>query len=440
MVMEQPTTSKPILPLLGYQQRFIHDQKRLKIVNKGRQIGMSTAIGVKAAMTAGEAGSPWLLLSAGKRQAKELLGKALQTCRAVDIWLSQRGKRLSYRATTEEIVFPGSGGRILALPANPDTIRGFTGNVVFDEFAHHKRDRELWAAAQPIITRGYELYVISTPLGLDNVFARLWHEDNVFSKHQITIADALAEGLSLQDEAGRPASVDSLRRMIGDEEAFRQEYMAEFLDESTAFLEHSLITAAEDDDATDRLPSPFRATGQLYLGWDVARWRDLSVMWLLERVGDLLITRAVVTMRRMKFSEQEQVLDGLMALGVAHLSVDATGMGEQPAERAVEKYGEWRVTATKLTSETILAMASPVRRDMEDRKLRIPASPAIRNDLHSVKKDVTVTSRMQLRFGRTDGHADRFMALLLARDAAGNPQAKAEYAGVSAETRTRGLW
>lgn len=35
-------------------------------------------------------------------------------------------------------------GRIIGLPANPETARGFTGDVLLDEFAMHAFDREIW--------------------------------------------------------------------------------------------------------------------------------------------------------------------------------------------------------------------------------------------------------------------------------------------------------
>ena len=39
---------------------------------------------------------------------------------------------------------PG-GVRVIGLPANPQTARGFTGDVLLDEFAKRAEDREVWA-------------------------------------------------------------------------------------------------------------------------------------------------------------------------------------------------------------------------------------------------------------------------------------------------------
>ena len=45
-------------------------------------------------------------------------------------------------------------GRIIGLPADPQTARGFTGDVLLDEFAMHAFDREIWAAMFPTAHRG----------------------------------------------------------------------------------------------------------------------------------------------------------------------------------------------------------------------------------------------------------------------------------------------
>ena len=56
------------------------------------------------------------------------------------------------------------------LPANPDTARGYTGNIVLDEFAFHGDAHKIYAACFPIITRGYSIEVISTPNGTAGKF------------------------------------------------------------------------------------------------------------------------------------------------------------------------------------------------------------------------------------------------------------------------------
>jgi len=58
-----------------------------------------------------------------------------------------------------------NGSVIYGLPANPDTARGYSGNVTLDEFAFHSDADKIYTALFPSITRGYCLEIISTPNG-----------------------------------------------------------------------------------------------------------------------------------------------------------------------------------------------------------------------------------------------------------------------------------
>ena len=63
-----------------------------------------------------------------------------------------------------------NGSVIYGLPANPDTARGYSGNVTLDEFAFHSDADKIYTALFPTITRGYCLEVISTPNGQQGKF------------------------------------------------------------------------------------------------------------------------------------------------------------------------------------------------------------------------------------------------------------------------------
>src|SRR5208283_1557489 len=69
-----------------------------------------------------------------------------------------------------EVYFPHNRSRIIGLPANPDTARGYSGHIVLDEYAFHGDAYKIYAACFPIITRGYSIEVISTPNGTAGKF------------------------------------------------------------------------------------------------------------------------------------------------------------------------------------------------------------------------------------------------------------------------------
>lgn len=400
---------------LPYQQRWVADDARFKIGLWARQTGKSTAVALEVnldILSAEARGERvlWVLLSRGERQSVELARKVRDFGRLVSAArkILQGPELVELGGSASEVHYPG-GSRAVALPANPDTARGYSGNVVLDEFAFHADSDAIWAALYPTITRGHRLRVISTPNGQQNRFYALWSEaqqpGSPWHAHRCTLPEAAREGLAIN-----PAE---LRAGLRDEEAWRQEYLCEFVDEATAWLPWELIRAAEDPRATlIELTTPTK--GDFYAGWDVARWHDLSVVWVVERVGDVLWTRAVHALRRASFDEQLGVVAQIMqTLSVRRLCVDATGMGEMPAEQAARKW-PGRVEAIKFTGGVKEHLAGDLRRLLEDRKLRLPIDDDVRGDLHSVRAVRTAAGNTRFAGETRDSHADRFWALALA--------------------------
>jgi phage FluMu gp28-like protein len=298
-----------------------------------------------------------------------------------------------------EIRLPG-GGRVLGLPANPDTARGFSGNVVLDEFAFHQDSRKIWTALYPSITRGFRVRVISTPNGKSGMFYDLWTGDNEFSTHKVTIHDAVAAGL--------PVDVDELQAGINDPDAWAQEYECEFVDEAAALLTFEMIASCEAECLGDG------GDGHRYVGVDIGRKKDLTVIWNVERVGDVYWTRSVTPIFREKFAFQRSALWPRLR-AARRACIDATGLGMQLAEEAETAFG-YKVEPVTFTMAVKEDLAMGMLRAFQDRTVRIPADRDIRMDLHSIRKYVTAAGNVRYDADRTEtsGHADRFWALALA--------------------------
>lgn len=406
--------------LLPYQRRWVEDTSRFKGWLAARQIGKSFGVTLEAALDAVERRTLWVFLSAGERQARELSEKAELHLKALAIaatdleseFFDEESERY-YKQLEQRLP---NGSRLLFLPANPATARGYSGNVVLDEFAFHTDSRAIWSALYPTISRNpqYKLRVMSTPngQGATNKFFELWNDNerlgdkDVWSWHRTDIYQAVAEG--------HPVDIDELRAGIKDPQAWAQEFELQFLDEVSAYLTYELIAGAEDPQATtDRLLEEIDpALGDLYLGLDIGRRRDLTVIWLLQRVGDVNWTRRVVELHNTTFAVQREVLYGLLPR-VRRAAIDATGLGMQLAEEAKQKFRQ--VEEVTFTSEVKADLATTLRRSFEDRTVRIPIEDAIREDLHSVKRVVTPAGNIRYDGEREAGsHADRFWALALA--------------------------
>src|SRR6185369_17158214 len=66
-------------------------------------------------------------------------------------------------------------GRIKVLAANPRTARGFSGDLIMDEFAFHEDSAAIWEAAEPILSGNPEFLcrIASTGNGKHNMFYRM---------------------------------------------------------------------------------------------------------------------------------------------------------------------------------------------------------------------------------------------------------------------------
>ncbi len=78
--------------------------------------------------------------------------------------------RMEVRITVE-----GQVGRIKVLAANPRTARGFSGDLILDEFAFHEDSAAIWEAAEPILASNpdFRCRIASTGNGKHNMFYRM---------------------------------------------------------------------------------------------------------------------------------------------------------------------------------------------------------------------------------------------------------------------------
>lgn len=459
--MSAPTSS-PVVQFLPYQKAWIADTSRFKIGMFSRQTGKTFSTGgecVDDCFTAWKEDrrARWVILSRGERQAAEMMTEVIKpfTRAYYEVYNTlvkggePRFEEGEFRAPQEkgpdavykslEVAFP-NGSRITALPANPDTARGFSANVILDEFAFHAKSREIWAALFPVISKtGLRLRVISTPNGKGNKFFELMTaQDSVWARHRVDIYEAVRQGLD--------RDIEMLRKGMADEDAWKQEYELQWLDEASAWLDYDLIGGVEHPAAG--LPVLYQR-GPCFVGVDIAARNDLFVIWVMEAVGDVLWTREIITRRRASFFEQDQLLAEVMArYHVVRVRMDQTGMGEKPVEDAKRRYGSDRVEGVLFSTASKLGLATDLKEAFQDRRARIPAGdPLLRADLHAIKSQVGVTGlRRLIADGETDGHADRFWAGALAVSGGREPYQPYDYKPVmpdadiaSAGFRTKGL-
>ncbi len=287
----------PALHLLPFQRRWVEDSSPLKIVVKARQIGYSFAATLRAVLRCLEGKTTWIFLSKGERQSRLLMEKVQDHIRSCGV-VARALESTFFEGTTIrqlETRFP-NGSVIYGLPANPDTARGYTGNVTLDEFAFHADAEKIYSALFPTITRGYALEVISTPNGQQGKFYELakaaglvepelgtgrWGLGNIgpsadraigpseitrspdhsitrspestqhlapsaWSAHCCDIYEAVRQGLKID--------LRLLRAGCDDETAWQQEYCCQFVSTSENFFPPELLAACLSAEASADTP------------------------------------------------------------------------------------------------------------------------------------------------------------------------------------------
>lgn len=424
--------------LMPYQLKWVEDSSRFKIGMWSRQTGKSFATACEsvtdcAAQPKGNS-CLWVVLSAGERQALEWMEKAKKWTEAVKATVDSYDEiRDSANAllSRAEIRF-ANGARIVAIPANPDTARGYSANLVLDEFAIHERPFDIWAAIYPSITNPLNgekrLRIVSTPKGRGNKFADLWEHNETYSKHKVTIEDAVRMGL--------PVNIEELRAGVDDPDIWAQEYMCEFIDNTSVLLPYEMIGKCESESIQDDGQSP------LYIGMDVGRSKDLSVIVTAVKLGDVLAVVDVAELKRMPFADQLDVLLGKARdKRVRRVCIDSTGIGAMLAEEAARK-GGGRFEGVPFTVASKGEMYGLMRRKFEERSVRIPVSRDLREDLHAVQRVVSTGGNVTYSAPRNaDGHSDRAAALALcirAANTTGTPAAWAPEVGAIEGSYFRG--
>ena len=446
--------------LLPYQGKWVADRSPLKLCEKSRQTGMSWVSAyeqVERRAAAGARDDAWIS-SRDDALSRQFIVDCKHWIESLSLAAEDVGEIiLDYDddrqpITARQIKF-ATGRSIYSLSSNPDAQAGRRGDRLLDEFALHPDPRKLFGIAQPGITWGGGIAIVSTHRGTGNYFNELITEirekgnPKNFSCHRITLEDALIQGLlyKLQQrlppqhpvqEMDEPEYFDYIRSQAPDEETFQQEYMCRPTDDEAAFLSYELIASCQYAPGENWQAISDRP--RLFAGVDIGRTRDLTVLWVVEALGDVLYTRHLECLSNMRKSEQEALLWPWFAR-CERVCIDKTGIGLGWVDDAQDRFGEHRIEGVTFTSQVKETLAFPFKGRLEDRTIRFPDDDHLRADLRMVKKTTTVAGNVRFDAERTpDGHADRFWAGALAIHAASMPHMEYGYMPVGREPRHTG--
>lgn len=510
-----------------YQAEAFHNKTDgIQIWLWGRQTGKSftlAAWAVDRLLT--NPGRTVTMLSNSKFNGIVLNRKCADVCRLmgqafeqVDLSPDNRFENMNCET---RILVSGRVGRILILAANPRTARGFSGDLILDEFAFHEDSAAIWTAAQPILdsNKDYFCRIASTPNGKHNQFYRM-ATDGLTPILKVTRSSAYSQGCPVYHPITRePITPGEARDLAPNKRDYDQNFECVFEDENTALLTHELINAAESPDvglicegdwstealaslkmpitcdtryktarqwlkeatnadalyrhllikvcngSGDRLDDLLEseaeisihdydalsarrqpdADRQIFVGVDVGRHNDRTVISVIERTGNLYLLRALLRLQEMRLPQQQECLEQILCVrGLRIAKIDITGLGLGLYEYTQEKFpgivqgvnfsttipvrslsqsAKASIFSTGNSSVRITeALATQLLQVFEDRAIRIPIDAGLRDDLRKPERFISPDGRVSIAATRNEaGHADHFWSIALAINAAQSP-------------------
>ena len=427
-----------------YQREVFLDRSTgVVVLHWSRQIGKSFTLAswaVDRLLT--RPGRLVTVLSNSRDNGAEFVLKCQEVCNMLGVAMTSAdlSSGIEYDNMRFEVTVTVKGrkGRIKVLAANPRTARGFSGDLILDEFAFHEDSMAIWEAAEPILSSNPDFLcrIASTGNGTRNMFYRMATEGK-FKVSRVRRTDAYRMGVKIYDANTRqPITPDQAREQAMDKAAYDQNYECTFASETGSLLTHELINGAADGAAgiiceqtwsESALTLLANARHPLYAGCDVARRRDFTFVPVGEFDGDYCHVLAALRMRDLRLPEQKRRLEPVLALpNFKRMAIDMTGIGLGLFEFTEEKFPSKVIGVDFSTSVAVTkriqlegrksptvkvteAMAVDLLGYYEDRRIKHPCDAIYRDDLRKPERVTTPGGRVSIAATRDEaGHADHF--------------------------------
>jgi len=221
-------------PADAAQQAILRSGQRRGLLNCTRQWGKSTVTAAKAIHHALHVkGSLTLVVSPSARQSGEFLRKAAEFARKLGLPAKGDGDNEISLAMPD-------GSRIVGLPGNESTVRGFSAVslLLVDEAA--RVSDEMYMAIRPMLAvSDGALWLMSTPLGKRGFFYDTWANGGP-EWERIRATATECPRIS-------PKFLEEERATMG-ERWFRQEYLCEFEEAVSGVFGRDLVDRAMSDE------------------------------------------------------------------------------------------------------------------------------------------------------------------------------------------------
>ena len=258
-----------------YQMKMLEDPSKNIIVCAARRVGKSLVMANKALWFAFcHPGSSVLIVASTQRQSMLMFDKLLDC-----ISKSELLQESVVRKTRTLLTFT-NGSRIVALPCgrNGRTLRGESADlIIVDEAAFVPEDVILSVMMPMLATTDGTMIMMSTPYDRGHFFYKAFNMP-LWSKYRFKTAD---------NPLVKKEWLEQQREMLG-ERRFKQEYLAEFVDDEETYFPMKIlrpcIHVCEGDGCTFCVAKDGVLKGELYAGYDPGGMTDPAALVVVEKV------------------------------------------------------------------------------------------------------------------------------------------------------------
>lgn len=451
------------LDLDFWQQEFIRDTSKYAVLNKSRQTGYSFVVSLKGMIKAQDKSRfkyTRQFISYNLDDAKEKISYAKEFYHSIP--KKHRKELVSETKTSMEFYDKGgkTTSRLLSIACRQP--RGKNGDLVFDEMAFYpfNQQRKIYTAGLPVISRGGCIEAGSTPFGMMGQFYDIFsNADGKYNRfrrftipwwftkefcNNVPEAVKLAPNMDTEDRI-RLFGKEQIQTIFDSMflEDFQQEYECVFIDSALSYITLDLIHAntpgmregdrdralEEGEEEKDIEVKVFKTAddlllgyepdihGRLFMGYDVARFRDAAVIFVIGQLPNG-IKRSVAEIE-MVGQEYEYQLDQfrkiMKQVHPVRACLDSTGIGDPLRETLQKEFGSAMVEGVVFDNISKEEMAISVKTGLEKKQFLLQNDRKFHKQIHSIKR--TAVSGRTFRYDSTrdeDGHADSFWAWALA--------------------------
>ena len=382
-----------------YQKALLEDSSKRLVACMGRQSGKTTTIAMRAINFAFiNSGVTVLITAPSLRQSMIMFDRI-----SMFIFSTALLKNKVIRST-RTIIQLDNRSQIIALPCSEYFLRGYTAHMIICDEASFMPEELITNVLFPMIstTDGYAIF-LSTPWGKDHFFYRAFMDPN-YSVHRVKSSEC---------PLIKPEFLEEMQRNM-TEQAFRMEYMAEFVEALNSYFPQDLIRGCVDPtlefilSLETQIPS-----GEYYAGVDFGKLQDYSVIAILKREGDLL---NLIYLYEFPIGTPYTKVIGHLTRAdkkfrFHKVLVDQTGVGE-PVLEELKEQGMQNVEGLVFTVRTKEEMMSCLKIAMEQKRLRMPYHRRLAEQINEQQYEYSKSGH--LKFSHPENsHDDMLWSLAL---------------------------